>query len=322
MDANYSIPEGAVHTTQISGRTIFSNADEFQFTAANYMLNREPDYFVYLYNISEMNIGDGVSFKVTRPPLIREMLIKAKPAGNPSVKAALVTRLPQPLLIPTGDVDSNQIDIIPTDTRRFAMDIVNPENLGIDQNAFVDPRQRTSVGNDLGKKGLFWSLNGPGATQEGARTALVINEPGKGRVQVPVFESPTEYEIKQAYDRMEKYYRHILEEADAVEASDPGSLQKFLTPEHHAAADYYGEDRKWHGKKARTDFCPNCGDRIRAGAAFHRNEDGVLCIIRWADAVKAGVKTREQAYEATENEQFAPKQPKPVAPVLPKQDQQ
>lgn len=311
MEATHAVEH--VNTTQVSGRTIFSSPEAFEFTASNYMLNREPDYFVYLYNISEMNIGDGISFKVSRPPLMREMRIKAKPAGSANIKYVLATKLPQPLLIPRGNVESNEIDIIPTDTRRFATDIINPENLGIDQDAFIDSKNRISVGNDLGKKGVFWSLNGPGASQ---------NEFAQRKFGMKLFEEPTTEEVNKAYERMEKYYRHLLEEADAVEASAPGDLQKLLTPEHHAAADYFGEDRKWHGKKARTDFCPNCGDRIRAGAAFHRNEDGVLCVIRWVDAVKAGVKTREQAFDATSDAQFAPKVVAPVVPVTPKQDQQ
>jgi len=274
------------------------------------MLNKEPDYFVYLYNMSKVNIGNETSFVVSRPPLLREFKIKYCPTNKDYV---LATKLPQPLLIPKGNVDSNEIDIVPQDVRRFAMDIVNPDNLTVDQDAFIDPSKVTGQGNNLGVKGVFWSLNGPGATHDGDRKFVVI-----AGQRVPVFEEPQPVEIKAARERMEKNYRRQLEEADAVAVSQPADLGKFLTPEHHAACEYYGEDRAWHGKKARTDFCPICGEKMRAGASFHKTEDGVLCINNWDGAIKAGVKKRADAYEATGDEKYAPKLPVPsVPPVKP-----
>lgn len=276
-----------------------ANNINFEFVATGYMLNKEPDYFVYLYNMSKVNIGNETSFVVSRPPLMREFRIKRCPDRNDYV---LATKLPQPLLIPKGNVDSNEIDIVPQDVRRFATDIVNPDNLTIDQGAFIDPTKITGQGNNLGVKGVFWSLNGPGATLGGQRKSIRVA--GK---DIPVFEEPTKEELSAARERMEKNYRRQLEEADAVAVSQPADLGKFLTPEHHAACEYYGEDRSWHGKKARTDFCPICGEKMRSGASFHKTEDGVLCINNWDGAIKAGVKTRAQAFEATEDPKYAPK---------------
>jgi hypothetical protein len=54
-------------------------------------------------------------------------------------------------------VDNNEIDITAMDTRRFATDIVNPDNLTIDQDAVIN--SVTGKGNDLGALGVFWSLN-------------------------------------------------------------------------------------------------------------------------------------------------------------------
>ena len=167
LQANYSVlGEGKMNTlTSPLSRAQSSQWNkDFEFTAANYMLNKEPDYYIYLYNLSEMNIGDGVSFIVSRPPIFSNFKVRAVTAETKKEtgqKYVLATRLPQPLLMPKGNVDSGEIDIIPTDTRRFAMDIINPDNWGINQDAFID--NPTSVGNDLGKKGLFWSYNGPNA---------------------------------------------------------------------------------------------------------------------------------------------------------------
>jgi hypothetical protein len=290
MEATMSTPN---YRGDLSAGMNRANNVDFQLDTMNFLFNREPQYNVYLYNVSES------SFEVSRPPLLRKLVIAGRPK-DASKRYNLVTTLPQPLLVPKGNVDSNEIDIIPQDTRRFAMDIINPDNLGLDQDAVLDPKMVFSQGSNLGAKGVFWSLNGPGSSKYGHK------------------EEPTDDEINRAISRMEKEYKRLLEAARSVEVSNPGSLSQFLGPEHHAAADYFGEEYTWHGKKTRTDFCPNCGDRIKAGAAFHKTDEGGLCIIDWQKAVKAGVRTREQAFDATGDETFAPRTPSaPVAPQAP-----
>jgi hypothetical protein len=71
----------------------------------------------------------------------------------------------------------------------------------------------------LGAKGLFWSLTNP---------------PGK-------------MQIKLAKKRMEKRYTMLLEQARTVQSTDPKQLKSILTPEHHAAAEYFGGNYIWHG---------------------------------------------------------------------------
>jgi len=268
-----------------------NNMDFNLFTASNYMMSQPAQYYVYLYNISAQD------FVVSRPPIMREIKI---PACKDGERYTLITRLPQPVLVPKGNVDSNDVDVIPTDARRFAMDIINPENPGTDQDAVLDPTKIFSQGNNLGARGVFWSLNGPGSSKYGNK------------------EAPTEEELKAAYKRLEKHYDTILKDAEAVRLSNPASLNAFLTPEHHAAAAYsaknFGIEYVWaSGKKVRYVECPICGERIRENAAFHKTEDGGLCINDWKRAVAAGVRSRAQAYEATEDPQFAPRTVKPVA---------
>lgn len=277
MEANLSAP---LYRKDLSEGMSRGHNMDFSFVAQNYSLNREPEYLVYLYNVSEQ------SFKVSRPPLMREFTIAGRKTGE---QYALVTSLPQPLLTPKGNVDSNEIDIVPTDTRRFVTDIINPDNLTIDQDAVIAPDKRTSQGNDLGQKGVFWSLNNP----------------------------PTDKEVKRAYDRMEGFYTAKLNEAKALETSNPQALRELLGPEHHAAAEYFGIETSWHGKQSRPMDCPNCGDRVKAGVAFHKTDEGVLCIIDWKRAVAAGVRTRAQAFDVTGDEQFAPKE---VAKAEPKDE--
>src|ERR1700675_880406 len=273
------------------------------FTPYNYLLTKEPDYYVYLYNVS------ASSFKVSRPPVFREMTIPGVQGaglsdiqrdefiakGGNKERYVLVTRIPSPVVTPKSTPDSDQFDFNAEDGRRFVMDIINPENLGVDQDALIDPKEITSQGNDLGAKGVFWSLSNP----------------------------PKESEVDAAIKRMENFYKLKLNEARTVEVSAPATLSAFLGPEHHAAADYFGEETSWHGKKIKAVMCDICGERTRENAAFHKLEDGGLCVKDWDRALKAGVRSREQAYEATGDGKYAPRTPVvPVSPSAPSADKQ
>jgi hypothetical protein len=291
VEANYTI-SGSNTTTQQA----LDRANNFAptFTTENYLLNRKPDFLVYLYNVSDM------TFKVSRPPTIREMTIPGKNGAglNPDMlekmKAAgllkgqedyiLVTKFPSPMVTSKSSTDSDTLDFSAIDGRRFVMDLVNPDNLGIDQDAVIS--NRTGIGNDLGAKGVFWSLNYP----------------------------PTEEEVAKAKNRMERFLQKKLDEARAVETSNPAGLADFLTPEHHAAAEYYGEDTSWHGKRSRPVDCEQCGTRLKSDLAFHKLDDGLLCVRNVAKALKAGVITRAKAYEMTGDVQYAPQAP--VAPAV------
>lgn len=295
MEANYSFvgPRKDLSEKQAS---VFNPS--VSFSPYNYLLTKQPDYFVYLYNVSEQ------SFKVSRPPVFRELTIpgikgvglndiereKFLAEGGNTERYILATRIPSPVVTPKSTPDSDQFDYDAMDGRRFVMDIINPDNLGVDQDAFIDPKNITGQGNNLGSKGLFFSMNNP----------------------------PLKAEVDAAYARMERYYKSKLDEARTVEVSAPATLSAVLGPEHHAAADYFGEETSWHGKKIKAVVCDICGERTRENAAFHKMEDGGLCIKDWSRAIKAGVRTRAQAFEATEDPQFAPKTPAaPVAPATP-----
>jgi hypothetical protein len=270
------MPEATLSTPlsrpDLSASMSRANNQDWVFVTQNYLLNRTPEYFVYLYNVSTME------HKVSRPPMLREMTI---PARKQSDKFVLATRFPQPLLVPKGNVDSSEIDINALDARRFAMDLINPDNWGLNQDAVIS--QISGQGNDLGQKGVFWSLNNP----------------------------PKEEEVKAAYARMEKHYRFLLEQARTVETSNPKSLPDVLSPEHHIAADYFHETTNWHSKPVHKENCPRCGMPATSGAAFHMLEGGGICVGDWDQAIRVGVRSRAQAYEATDDPKYAPK----VTPV-------
>jgi hypothetical protein len=175
------------------------------------------------------------------------------------------------------------------------MDIINPDNLGINQDAVID--KVTGQGNDLGQKGVFWSLNGPGASKYGN------------------LEAPTEAEIQGAYKRMEARYKFLLDQARAVETSNPAKLQETLSPEHYTAADYFHVETNWHKKAVHKESCIRCGSPAATGAPFHTMEGGGICVGDWDAAIKSGVRSRAQAFEATELEKYAPRVKKVAPPV-------
>ena len=259
-----------------------ANNGDWALVTQNYLYNRAPEFFAHLYSVSEQE------FVVSRPPVVRDMKIPGRsdarskrelPTGE---RYSYITSLPQPLLLPNSNVDSGQISPEALDVRRFLTDLLNPDNLGINQDAVID-RSTSGSTNDLGAKGVFWSLNNP----------------------------PKAEEVKAAVSRMEKRYRKILQEARAVEVSNPKGLIDTLSPEHHAAADYYHESYTWHATKEHKEPCPRCGQLAKITAKFHTLEGGGMCVAPdgWDMAIKAGVRTRAQAYEATDEERFAPKAP-------------
>ena len=230
-----------------------ANNMDWNFSTADYMLSRPADFRVYIFNIAKQE------YKISRLPLIKELVIPARKEGE---KYALVTSLPSPFKFPKGNVDSNDIDIVIIDGRRMAMDIINPDNLTLDQDAVITGS--FSVGQNMGRLGVFWSLN----------------------------EVPTETELAAATRRLETYYRSLLTEARAVETSNPQALPAVLTPATHAAADYFHETFNWHKKEVHLENCPRCGSPARVGAPFHPMEGGGLCIGDWDAAIRAGVRSR------------------------------
>lgn len=279
MDATVSSP---VQRQDLSAGMTRANNQEYNFSGNQYLMTREPDYWVYIHNVSEQ------AFTVSRPPIINRMQIVGKEHGKKSV---LCARFPQPLIVQIANVDSNEITPNPTDARKFAMDVVNPDNTSLDQDAIIT--NITAIGNNLGAKGVFWSLN----------------------------EVPTEAEINAAVKRMEKHYKTLVEKANTVQASKPADLPETLTPETHIAADYltehFGEQFKWHTSLSRLESCELCGEKVKAGIAFHRTEEGGVCVRDWVRCVASGARTRAQAYEATGDPKWLPQTPQ-VPAVAPK----
>jgi hypothetical protein len=164
------------------------------------------------------------------------------------------------------------------DGLRVAIDMLNPNNPTVDPDWDPSPEAAAYFGSskncDLFAQGLFLSES----------------------------ETPAEWEVARAEKRREKLYKGLIAHADSLEHTDRKELEAFLKGEDgtdlRMALDFFGEQRSYHKPMVRTANCPNCGETIKSGVAFHKSEAlGGLCVIDWPMAVKAGAKTKNDVPE-------------------------
>ena len=247
--------------------------------------DRPPDYFLYMYNISPRN------FAIPRPPNFPLIRLAACPKSDADAE---IMRVPDDELIrnSTGkivcrkvariqnivnehwvDADSGEVRYRGINGERFAMDLINPTNIGIDMWAEISDPERSWLDSDgtddMSRRGLFWTLNDP----------------------------PTETELARAKQRLEIHYQRMLRQADEYER-DPAT-RKMVGYEHHLAADYFSYDAPWHTIASVKESCRECGEPLpKPGVAFHRNSIGFVCVLDWKRAVEAGAKTMAEVPES------------------------
>ena len=247
--------------TRIDPKGIQENA--LQNFQVDWTLRRKPEYFVHIYYLSRMpqTIENG---------FIKNLKVAGCPIDKPYVK---LFSLPDVVTQAWQDPDSAQVRTFSEDGRRVAMDIINPANMGLDQEKEFAPNEIVSQGGNLGAWGMFWSLNDP----------------------------PEPMELEKARKRMEKFYRQLTTEADTFARNNRPEL---IIEKHHIAADYfhYAGHGNWHTAMEAPETCPNCGELVKAGVAFHKISDDTICVINWDRASAAGVKKPEDrpGYQATQ----------------------
>jgi hypothetical protein len=161
---------------------------------------------VWIYNVSPREYVLGNSL-VKRLPV---------PACE-NAEYAVVTSLPAVFIHSKEDINTNAMDYLIYDGRRVAMDLINPSNLGTDQdvdtNAF---RWASAVGNDFSKKGVFFSTHNP----------------------------PLKKELKAAHKRLKNYYTNLIEQAEVIRLTQLRATAPALgvTVGEIVAAQQYMED--------------------------------------------------------------------------------
>jgi len=264
--------------------------------------HREPDYHVYVYNLSgrtfEDASGRGMIGRISlRAPGITDddptsvtVLKKNGKKLEPEVadgetKWHYVTSFPQPVLISKFNDESNEIGYQETDAVRFVVDQIHPDNpsRSLDFRLPNDPRLPQSSGNNFADKGVFFSLHNP----------------------------PLKEDVDAARKRMERYYTYLLERAGALELSDEKQLSEELrsNPDYGYAAQYFGRAFKWNKKNTKTTECPNCGEQKPANRLFHMSSFG-LCVEQTSEAWKAAVLAGVKNYDSVPEELRWRKEPK------------
>jgi hypothetical protein len=253
----------------------------------------EPDYLIYVYNISQRTFCDqnnprvgiigrinllapGVldddpcDVTVLTPVKGRKPVPEVVP-GKADQKYHYVTSFPQPMLVTKFNNDTNEIEPKETDGLRFVIDMISPDNLTRSLDTVIDPSKAFSIGNDYAPKGIFISLHNP----------------------------PLREDLQKAFNRMEKYYSQLNEIAGTLEQTDKNALQQRITanPDHLYAANYYGKPFAWAKKSVRPVDCPNCGEPKPAGRPFHQTSFGTFCVEPTEAAWRAVVNSGNRKYE-------------------------
>ncbi len=221
-------------------------------------LQRKPDYYLYIFNIAPRK------FQVCRPPSWPTINFAACPKDQ---RYIAVGRVPSTVNEVSLVVDRTVVTGIAGE--RFATDLLNPSNIGVDIWTEITDEQVAWLDggtDDLTRRGIFWSRN----------------------------ETPTETELTMARERMEKHYKALLMQADAYQREN---RQKEIGPEHRLAAEYFHYKALWHVVAEVPNFCPNCGEAVRPGLAYHATPFGTICVMDWHGAVNAGVKAKADVPE-------------------------
>ena len=115
-------------------------------------------------------------------------------------------------------------------------------------------------------------------------------------------ETPTEEEIRRAEQARDSHYRFLTKEALKLAAKSTKDLNEFLDryPDTHMAMAHLKLKASWTNSPEVTVGCPNCGEDIKQGLAFHKSGvTDALCIIDPLRAYKAKAITRDEYEELT-----------------------
>ena len=132
---------------------------------------------VWIYNISPVEFTvNGSLFKNLKIPACVDS------------EYSVVTSLPVVMALPITDLEAEVINYRLMDGRRIAMDLINPSNLGLDQDWEFKGKNVWAIGNNLSERGVFFSTHNP----------------------------PLKKDLKAAHKRLKAYYQDVVEKANIV----------------------------------------------------------------------------------------------------------
>lgn len=224
---------------------------------------REPERMIHIFSVSKR------SFTIDRAPLWVKLHLRG---CRREERCVPVAHIPDPLMQKVHNTENGRYRGEAHDGLRVAIDLLNPNNPTNDPDWNPSPEMAAAFGSskgcDLFAQGLFLSLN----------------------------EEPSEAEILRAEGRRNARYKSLIAQADSLEQINRKELEEFLKGEDgvdlRMALDFYGETRAYHKPMVATRACPNCGESIKSGVAFHLLPNNSYCVNDWPRAVDAGVKTK------------------------------
>lgn len=203
-----------------------------------------PGYVIYVYNIIDRE------WLVEQPPLFPGVRI---PACKPGQKFSY-TIFPPFVKEPYNKPGTTEMYYKKVDGRKCVTSLLNPSAFPgtswDSQTQFWDSGDQ--YGNNLNEFGVFWSLTTPDE------------------------EVQLDKEIAIFRQRVVKTMNSLVRRGEELAAA--GDL-KSISPLHHFAMDYLGKTAPWHMAAHHMVTCPNCGDPVREGIAYHRNSFGEKCIV-------------------------------------------
>jgi hypothetical protein len=138
-------------------------------------------------------------------------------------------------------------------------------------------------GNNMNAFGIWWSLTAP-------------DDPA------------LDGEIQKFKARFENTCRGLIAAAEEKAAKNERHM---ITPREHFAMEYLGLEANWHQTTARFTNCPNCGERIREGIAYHKNFANDVCVIDAEKYYKIFPEKKPRNSAEVEEEETVPAAGKP-----------
>ena len=205
---------------------------------------KEAGYVIYVYNILNKE------HLVSQPPIFPGVVI---PACKPHEKFSF-TVLPPFVKEPYFKPGTTEMYYKNVDGRKAATSLLNPSAFPGTNWAGQLQKWDTGdqYGNNLNNYGCWWSLTKPDETAK------------------------LDKEIEAFKERVHRTMDELVKRGEELSAS--GDL-KSITPWMHFAMDYLGKQAPWHMATHHMISCPNCGDPVKEGIAYHRNSFGERCIV-------------------------------------------
>ncbi len=229
-----------------------ANAENFSMNF-NGRSMRPPLRMIYIHSVAKKGF-------TIRTLLFPKLELRGCEAGERSV---LCAPIPDPVPQSSPDQERGGSRIDEEDGMKAVIDMLCPGNFTYDLYAGSGNPSwyENRNGTNLAAEGLFLSLSDP----------------------------PTEEEIRKAEDCRDKHYRAQTKEALKLAAKSTKDLNEWLDryPDTHIAMDALGISAPWHTLNVVKVVCPNCGEDIKQGVAFHVS-NGKDCILDWKRAYEVG----------------------------------